>query len=395
MAPMRYIHRITAENFLSLRQVDVELRELNVLVGPNGAGKSNFLRTIGFLGDTARLDLGPAIERNGGFPALRYQGRGESGAQKIKLGVHAQVTRHSSQAALDVYELSFWQNRTLLVREESFAFKRTKGAGRRINVSGRRVEVKDGEKPARQLEFATTSAGLSTLGRLGESEGASQVRELADLFETFRVFDVDARAARRPVVVDRERSPALAPDARNLATFLEWLARDHDDTFELLQEDLRYMVPGLARIHLRPVGGGFDAVAIELEETALRARTPLSAASFGTVRALALLAMLHDPGPPKLTCVEEIDHGLHPYALDRIVERLRSATRRTQLLVATHSPALVNRLDPHELLVCERDPATGATLLPAIDPETVRTMASEDELRLGELWFSGALGGVL
>jgi predicted ATPase len=93
--------------------------------------------------------------------------------------------------------------------------------------------------------------------------------------------------------------------------------------------------------------------------------------------------------------VEEIDHGLHPYALDRIVERLRSATRKTQLLLATHSPALVNRLEPEELIVCERDPSTGASRIPAIDPAEVKAVASKDDLGLGELWFSGTLGGVL
>ena len=84
--------------------------------------------------------------------------------------------------------------------------------------------------------------------------------------------------------------------------------------------------------------------------------------------------------------------GLSP--LDRIVERLRSASERTQLLLATHSPTLVNRLAPEELIICERDPDTGASLIPAIDPSEVRSIAAEDELGLGELWFTGTLGGV-
>lgn len=103
--------------------------------------------------------------------------------------------------------------------------------------------------------------------------------------------------------------------------------------------------------------------------------------------------MLHDPKPPKLSCVEEIDHGFHPYALDRIVERLRLASERTQILVATHSPALVNRLDSKELIVCERDINTGSSLIPAIDADLVREMEEESNLPLGELWFSGTLGG--
>jgi len=123
--------------------------------------------------------------------------------------------------------------------------------------------------------------------------------------------------------------------------------------------------------------------------------TNMAEASFGTVRALALLAMLHDPNPPKLTCVEEIDHGLHPHALDRIVERMRSASKRTQLLAVTHSPALANRLNPKELVVCERDYEGRGSLIPAIESSKVEAMANASGLLPGELWFSGALGGGL
>src|SRR5262249_54342208 len=121
----------------------------------------------------------------------------------------------------------------------------------------------------------------------------------------------------------------------------------------------------------------------------------LGEASYGSIRALSLLALLHDPNPPRLTCIEEIDHGLHPHALDRLVELLRKASSRTQFLIATHSPALVNRLLPEEVIVCERGP-DGASRIPAIDPQEVRRMEQElhGELGLGELWFTGALGGV-
>jgi predicted ATPase len=97
-----------------------------------------------------------------------------------------------------------------------------------------------------------------------------------------------------------------------------------------------------------------------------------------------------------LTCVEELDHGFHPYVFDRLVERLREASERTQFLIATHSPTLVNRLRADELIVCERDPQTGASRIPAIDSEKVRAMEqrAQGRLRLGELWFTGSLGGI-
>lgn len=394
---MRYLQRLSAQNFLSLRQVDVPLSDLNVLVGPNGAGKSNFLSVIEFLGETARLDLLPAIANRGGFDAVRFRGE-PVGDGRVRLGVVSTVTRHSGENSPEEYELSFWQGpkgpggRAVLGRQESFKFKRTARQGRRITVRGAKAEIVDGKAPPRTQPLGAASAGLSTLRRLGEEQGAPQVEELALLFETFRVFDVNVAAARRPSLVD---DVFLRPDGSNVAAFLWFLSRDRPDVFAALEEDLGYVVPGLTKLAFKEVGGSGDAVAVEVEERSLRGTTPLAAASFGTIRALALLAMLHDPEPPRLTCVEEIDHGLHPHALDRIVLRLRDAKPRTQLLVATHSPALVNRLDPSELLVCERDPETGATRLPAVDAETVADMAAAGDLHLGELWFSGALGGAL
>jgi predicted ATPase len=401
---------LSVKNYKSLRDVTVRLGPLNVLVGPNGSGKSNLLDVIEFLGDSAREDLVPALERRQGFERVFFRGKTKG---PIRIQVKAHVTSHAHKGAPDEYGLSFtpWrvgrmisrgrgrQKKTLrvyLTRSEHFTFKPSKGRGRRITISGEKaelVETRGEKKTTRGFALRSDSLGLSTLPRLSTAEGGDAVRKMAELFSTFRVFDVDARAARQPSTVSS--SSTLQPDASNLAAFLHYLSQD-EETFERLQEDARAIVPGLERIHLRKVGGAAEAVTVELEESGLKGRTTLAEASFGTVRALALLAMLYDPNPPLLTCVEEIDHGFHPYVFDRLVERLRWASERTQFLIATHSPALVNRLRADELIVCERDPRTGESLIPAADPEDVRAMEkrAEGRMGLGELWFTGSLGGV-
>ena len=398
---------VSVKNYKSLRDVTVRLGPLNVLVGPNGSGKSNLLDVIQFLGDSAREDLVPALERRQGFDRVYFRGWTEG---PIHIQVKAHVTSHAHKGAPDEYGLSFERRlrrrtlrqerlpvlQTLLARSEHFTFKPSKGRGRRITISGEKAELVEthGEKKTtRGFALRSDSLRLSTLPRLSTAQGGDAVRKMAELFSTFRVFDVDARAARQPAIVSS--NSRLHPDASNLAAFLHYLSQD-EDTFERLQEDARAIVPGLERIHLRPVGGAAEAVTVELEELGLLGYTPLAEASFGTVRALALLAMLYDPNPPLLTCVEEIDHGFHPYVFDRLVERLRWASTRTQFLIATHSPSLVNRLRADELIVCERDPETGASRIPAVDPEEVRAMEerAKGRLRLGELWFTGSLGGV-
>jgi predicted ATPase len=398
---------LDAQNFRSLQDVKVRLGGFNVLVGPNGSGKSNLLDLIRFIGDSVRSDLGPALEIRGGFNEVCFRG---AKAKHIRIGVVTNVTSYSSSNALDEYTLDFrlarLRRRTpgappdyVLVRDESFRFKRTKSQGRRITIQGSRVDIVDTqpggkERTASRDLLRKDSLALATLPRLSDEAGGTQIRQIAELFSSFRVFDIDVTAAREPSLLASRTE--LAPNARNLAAFLLYLRDDCEaDQYSRLLEDARAFVPGLRELHFVAVGGADEAVALELEEDELPGRTKLADASFGTIRALALLALLYDPHPPDLTCIEEIDHGLHPYVFDRLTDRLREASSRTQLIIATHSPAFVNRLQPQELIVCERDRETGASLIPAIDvAEAEAVAASADQLGLGELWFSGTLGGV-
>lgn len=394
--------RIEARNYGCLDHAAVTLGPLSVLVGPNGSGKSMLLDTIQFLGDAARDDLGPAVERRGGFGALRFRGAPEE--EGIHLAIQAVVTSYASETAPDEYELEVdgFRARTaagprqILRRTESFKFKRRAGAGRRLTIQGTKFTVHDpGKRPSSRTLLQEQSLALSTLPRLAFEEGGEQVAQVADLFKSFRVFDVDVRRAREPAPLVPSEPIVLAQDASNLSAFLHQLSQEKA-LFRDLIKDARAMIPGFKNIHFRSIGGAREAVVVEIEETWLPDRTPLAMASFGTIRALAMLALLYDPEPPALTCVEEIDHGFHPYLFDRLVELMRRATQRTQLLIATHSPALVNRLRPEELIVCERNPETGGVRIPAVGREEIAAMvkATGGALGPGELWFSGSLGGV-
>lgn len=395
---METLKSIKVENFLSLVDLELALGSLNVLVGPNGAGKSNILKVFQFLGDVARLDLIPAIDRMGGLDDLLFRGERKSGVVRLKFtGV---ISEHASNKALDEYTLRFWQikgkNASLVRRTEEILIKRSAGRGRRITLNGQSLNIdsigtnKKSRAPA-QLSVQGTATGLATLRRLGEEYEAKGVEALAQVFEQLRLFEIDVERARRP---SRSYGQQLRQDAANLASYLFFLKEEHPAVFEVLSEDVRYVLPGFRGLEFVRLGGADEAIRVDIIEDHLRGTTPLAHASFGTVRALALFAMLNDPSPPRLTCLEEIDHGLHPYALDRLVDRVRDAANRTQIILATHSPALVNRLDPSELVVVERDPTDGSTRATRPDPEMVKRVESETGYGLGELWFSGALGGV-
>lgn len=387
--------KLTARRFRSLASVDLPLSRFSVLVGPNGSGKTNILNVLRFLASTVRFDLAPAIDAWGGIDFIRRRDDSSKSTQVV-LGVEGHVTRYASAGAPDEYRLAFGQTpRGVLSRKETFSFKRVKGQGRRITVSGQKVEIVrddpgDHEPTTRRLADPQTT-GLATLPDWSDDEGGEGIRSLARFLTGIRVLEPDMNAARQQFRIIRG---TLADDASNLASVLHHLSQDAPDTFSILVDEVRDCLPGLEGIEFEPVGGASRSVAVMLRERGVRAPIYLADASFGTVRLLALLAALHEPDPPPFTAIEEADHGLHPYALDLLVERMRAASQHTQLLVTTHAPTFVNRLRPEELVVCDRRAETGESLIPCVPGHELRQIASESELALGELWFGGALGGV-
>ena len=113
--------------------------------------------------------------------------------------------------------------------------------------------------------------------------------------------------------------------------------------------------------------------------------------SDGTLRWLALLTILLNPSPPPVTCIEEPELGLHPDIIPTLADLLRDASTRTQLIVTTHSQALVSAFsdDPESVCVCEK--IDGATHVRRLDKE--RLTAWLDDYSLGHLWASGEIGG--
>jgi predicted ATPase len=381
-------HRLSAlevENFRSLRQVVLPLGPVNVLVGPNGAGKTNVLEVFRFLADIVRTDLAPALADRGGFEHLVFRG-GAVRPEHIRIGIKGSWSPGPAEQSADEYHLRI----TPSAREEIFRSEAEGHQLRVITVSGETAATLAG-KPD-EIGIQPTSSGLSTLPRLSDAAFGPITRQVAQLLGSFRIFDVNVTKAQRATRAPIRLGEGIADDASNLSTFLYWLSANRPDVWEQLEDDAVEVLPQLDAIEFEHVG---PTVLGLLREHGLREPTPLAEASYGTVRLLGLLAMLHDPNPPALTCVEEIDHGLHPQALELLVERVREAGEKTQFIIATHSPALADRLKPDELVVCERSD-DGSSLIPAISRNKVEKIVQASEgLPLGELWFSGVLGGDL
>ena len=118
---------------------------------------------------------------------------------------------------------------------------------------------------------------------------------------------------------------------------------------------------------------------------------PATRLSDGTLRYLCLLAILCDPEPPPLICIEEPELGLHPDILPKVADLLKAASEQTQIIVTTHSDILVDAMTdcPETVVVCEKH--EGKTEMNRLLPADLAVWL--EKYRLGQLWIDGQLGG--
>lgn len=124
--------------------------------------------------------------------------------------------------------------------------------------------------------------------------------------------------------------------------------------------------------------------------------------SDGSLFAAALVALTFQRDTPATIVLEDPDHGLHPYLQRQVVELLRKLSRGeigatpVQVVCTTHSRAFLDHLEPEEVRFLSRDRETGETRIqsaPTDNPKWREVYARYSE-SLGDLWMTGALGGV-
>ena len=177
----------------------------------------------------------------------------------------------------------------------------------------------------------------------------------------------------------------LEDNARNLGLVLNRLKRNMETKLKLIE--MFKAVYSDAQDFDVMIEGGTVQIFVQEE----RFNVPATRLSDGTLRYLCLLAILCDPTPPPLVCIDEPELGLHPDLINHVADAIKFAGQRTQLIITTHSTALVDAFtsDPEAVLVCEKN--QGCTSLQRLDAHKLKPWL--EKYRLGALWTSGEIGG--
>jgi len=375
-------------NFLSYgpSAESIELKSLNVLIGPNGSGKSNFLEAFALL-QAAPTQVARPIAAGGGVRNWLYQGQmPRRNPEPARLEVIIDYSIGGLRYALAFDEIGErFELTDELLEDESQQFPydniyyQWQGGYPVINVEG---ELK-------KLGHESIKPGLSILAQKNDSDVYDVLPDVAECFKQiklYREWTFGPCSKLRSQARSDLPNNNLETDASNLGLILSNLRRRDYDNYQNFLGSLKILYPGIRDVDAHVEGGN---VQIFLQENS--GPIPASRLSDGTLRYLFLLAILYDPNPPPLICIEEPELGLHPDVLPTLARLLREASERTQLIVTTHSPILIDALSetPEYVLVCEQT-EDGSTLT-RLDADELKPWL--EKYRLGQLWMRGDLGG--
>jgi predicted ATPase len=171
-----------------------------------------------------------------------------------------------------------------------------------------------------------------------------------------------------------------------LAGLFDWLLARDRRAFTAIEDRFRALFPTAAVLRLDAISDALKVIGLTL--TTGEAVGP-SEMSEGMLYWLAF-AIIEHLAPQQILLIEEPENGLHPARIAEVMRVLREVSQRTQIILATHSPLVINELTADEITIVTRTPERGTICTPMKDTKHFETRAKI--YALGELWLSFADG---
>ena len=401
--------RVEIDGFKTFSNFSADLRPFTAVVGPNATGKSNLFDALRFLARLAETDIRQAMQDLRGEPDELFK-QSPSGprtrmAFALEVLLHTEDTddfgstfqtpaqRLRYEIAIEIKTdpqgifVTHEECRTIKAEGDRLSFK----PGERISRSSRKtpfLEIeKDGHgnprifsirqdgvadsgtsKRGSPLRLPAAEASRSALSTIATSE-FRHLYALKKLIVGTQFLEINPAAARK--ANDRFEDKRLRSDASNLAASLAEIqrksSREIRPTGALadISADLAMLIPQVRTVRVMNDDKSREyAFEVELREGISFSSRVISD---GTIRLLALLSIINDPDRRGILCFEEPENGVHEGRIPDLIDLLRNATTEQesqndylQILINTHSPAVMRALKPEEVLFADMISSLGA-----------------------------------
>lgn len=359
------LDKLTIRGFKSIRELsDFELKDLNIFVGANGAGKSNLISFFRMLQSLIEGNLADYIRDSGGISDLLHNGR--------------KATKQME------FEARFGLR--------GYRFTLTPGPGEGFALVNEARYYKHGSTGWWELGISGDNSSLlvkEAKGRSRDSHYSKPVYNAISSWKIYHFHDTSSTAAMRHAEIV-EDNKALRYDASNIGPFLLRLRNENKSYYDEILNACCLVAPFFDDFLLDPQQLG-PKTKVSLTWKAKGSDYPMQPyhLSDGSIRFICLATALLQPEPPSTIIIDEPELGLHPEAVRILAELIENAAKRTQIIVATQSPLLLDQFAIEDIVVVNRK--EGQSTFERLK----RTDFNEwlEDYSVGELWTKNVIQG--
>ena len=390
MKDSTFITRVTLKNYKSIAACDVRLGPLTFLVGRNGSGKSNFLDALRFVADALNSSLDHAVRARGGINDVCKRSDGT-----ITTPDHFITTPYDDfsirfEFALPDGSIGYYAfTIEALLPRYMVRSEYCNVHNENLTTPNIYFKVVNGKVTDTNVEVAPAAARDRLY--LVNVSGLPEFRPVYDAFSRMGFYNLNPDKIRDLQTPDS--GEMLIQDGSNLTSVFSQLSSVAQENIE---EYLAVVVPGVQSVHVSKFG---PKETLAFRQYVAGNKHPweflANNMSDGTLRVLGILVALFqgDDDAQKrvpLVGIEEPEIALHPGAVGVLLDALRDAAHRTQIIVTTHSPDLLEdkHLDVDSILAVAAD--DGDTVIAPVD-DASRSVVQDRLFTVGELLRSNQL----
>jgi len=375
--------KIDIKGYRRLLSVELEMRPLNVVIGQNGIGKTSILEIFSLLASSASGRLRDTISKSGGINDILTCGK----ADELTFGLEMSVPNHNPL----VYSLSLIpKNIGYEIKSESL----TQDRGHpeqfiHIMSSGSYIRYYNPENrglEAPNWEHSYSETSLSQVPKMYNEPEIFRKQLASCTYYSAYALNVGYNA---PIRMPQKMQPSTHPgsNGEEMISYLYYLRETNRDIFETIEDTVAVAFPGFKRLNFPPVAAG--TLSMTWEDEKFSKPLYMNQLSEGILRFLWLISLLQCPDLTAITLLDEPEVSLHPQLLSLLGETFREASKRTRLIVATHSGSLVKFLEPSEII--SLDIEEGLAKITRADSMNLDEWLKDYNLE--ELWAMGRIGG--
>ena len=258
------------------------------------------------------------------------------------------------------------------------------------------ISTRDNNNKPKLIHYPSRDAGIS----FGENELV--LRQISDpdryyphftlkkAIESIAVYDYFDTTLKSKIRQPRDWNieTKLVSNGENLTIILQQLKNKYALDYEKIEKSIKDINP-----YFKDIGFDFFAnkIFLVLREKKLSKSVSISHISDGTLRFLILLAIFFNPERGKMIILDEPETGLHPDMISSLSEWMKNSAKNSQIIIATHSPLLLNNFDLGDLLIFEKDD-NNQTIVETKNEEDFEEWVDKN-FSVGQLWLKGLIGG--